>query len=95
MNTCPCPTSSEKSVFKVIVVGDSGVGKTCLTYRLCGSKFPRQTQTTIAFDFREKIVNLDGESIKVFFLKMICNYMLKLQTVFMFSASIVGYRYFV
>ena len=60
-------TSPQKRVFKIIVVGDSCVGKTCLTYRFCEGKFPGRTEATIGVDFREKIVIVDGESIKVIY----------------------------
>lgn len=52
-------------IFKIIVIGDSGVGKTCLTYRFCAGKFPEKTEATIGVDFREKIIEIDGEKIKV------------------------------
>lgn len=52
-------------IFKIIVIGDSGVGKTCLTYRFCADKFPDKTEATIGVDFREKVVEIDGEQIKV------------------------------
>uniref|UniRef100_A0A3B3Z9N0 Small monomeric GTPase n=1 Tax=Periophthalmus magnuspinnatus TaxID=409849 RepID=A0A3B3Z9N0_9GOBI len=44
---------------------DSGVGKTCLTYRFCAGKFPEKTEATIGVDFRERLVDIDGEKIKV------------------------------
>lgn len=52
-------------IFKIIVIGDSGVGKTCLTYRFCAGKFPDKTEATIGVDFRERLVEIDGEKIKV------------------------------
>ncbi|XP_069781466.1 RAB33B, member RAS oncogene family a [Narcine bancroftii] len=52
-------------IFKIIVIGDSGVGKTCLTYRFCAGKFPDKTEATIGVDFREKTVEIDGETIKI------------------------------
>ncbi|KAG7458854.1 hypothetical protein MATL_G00225020 [Megalops atlanticus] len=52
-------------IFKIIVIGDSGVGKTCLTYRFCAGKFPDKTEATIGVDFREKVIDIDGEKIKV------------------------------
>lgn len=60
-------------VFKIIVIGDSNVGKTCLTYRFCGGKFPSKTEATIGVDFRERAIDLDSERIKVrvFFVKCI------------------------
>ncbi|GAB6026015.1 Ras-protein Rab-33B [Chamberlinius hualienensis] len=52
-------------VFKIIVIGDSNVGKTCLTYRFCGSKFPSKTEATIGVDFRERILAVEDETIKL------------------------------
>ncbi|CAN9510805.1 unnamed protein product [Ophioblennius macclurei] len=51
--------------FKVLVIGDSGVGKTCLAHRLCAREFPRATEATIGVDFRERLLDLDGERIKL------------------------------
>lgn len=56
---------SDVRVFKIIVIGDSGVGKTCLTFRFCCGKFPGKTEVTIGVDFREKCVTIDDELIKV------------------------------
>jgi len=55
----------KKKIFKIIVIGDSNVGKTCLTYRFCSGKFPEKTEATIGVDFREKWVDVGGELIKV------------------------------
>ncbi|KAG8447683.1 hypothetical protein GDO86_014984 [Hymenochirus boettgeri] len=52
-------------IFKIIVVGDSNVGKTCLTFRFCGGDFPGNTEATIGVDFCEKTVEIEGEKIKV------------------------------
>merc|ERR1712137_722218 len=38
---------------------------TCLTYRFCEGKFPIRTEATIGVDFREKTLDVDGESIKL------------------------------
>ncbi|XP_077072811.1 ras-related protein Rab-33B isoform X1 [Siphateles boraxobius] len=57
-----CPQSR---VFKIIVIGDSNVGKTCLTYRFCGGKFLENPEATIGVDFRERTLQLDGEYIKL------------------------------
>lgn len=61
-STLPPPRTR---IFKIIVIGDSGVGKTCLTYRFCAGKFPDKTEATIGVDFRERLVEIDGEKIKV------------------------------
>jgi Ras-related protein Rab-33B len=57
--------NKQKRVFKIIVVGDSNVGKTCLTYRFCEGKFLDKSEATIGVDFRERIVDVNGEEIKV------------------------------
>lgn len=51
--------------FKVLMIGDSGVGKTCLTHRLCAGEFPSRAEATIGVDFRERMVEIDGEKLKV------------------------------
>ncbi|MCI4379642.1 hypothetical protein PGIGA_G00230710 [Pangasianodon gigas] len=63
--TCSTLPPPRTRIFKIIVIGDSGVGKTCLTYRFCAGKFPDKTEATIGVDFREKIIEIDGEKIKV------------------------------
>ena len=57
--------SAQARIFKIIVIGDSNVGKTCLTYRFCGGSFLDNPEATIGVDFRERTLELDGESIKV------------------------------
>ncbi|XP_005996675.1 RAB33B, member RAS oncogene family a [Latimeria chalumnae] len=52
-------------IFKIIVIGDSGVGKTCLTFRFCAGRFPDKTEATIGVDFRDRAVEIDGENIKI------------------------------
>lgn len=55
----------QKKVFKIIVLGDSGVGKTCLTYRFCSRQFLDKPEATIGVDFRERTVRIRDEDIKV------------------------------
>ena len=60
-------------VFKIIVIGDSGVGKTSITYRFCSSAFPKTCEATIGVDFRERTLCIDNELIKVsFFFPLYC-----------------------
>lgn len=51
--------------FKIIVLGDMRVGKTCLTLRFCGEKFQEEIRSTIGFDFRVKTIEVDGETVQV------------------------------
>ncbi|KAG2463545.1 ras-related protein Rab-33A [Polypterus senegalus] len=57
--------SVQTRIFKIIVIGDSNVGKTCLSFRFTGGSFPDKTEATIGVDFREKTVEIEGEKIKV------------------------------
>lgn len=54
-----------EQVFKIIIIGDSGVGKTCLAHRFATGKFPEQTEATIGVDFCERRLNLNGTKIRV------------------------------
>nr|CAD7430286.1 unnamed protein product [Timema monikensis] len=58
-------TGNPKIIYKIIVVGDSNVGKTCLTYRFCEGKFLTKSEATIGVDFRERTVDVNGEEIKL------------------------------
>ncbi|KAF2880333.1 hypothetical protein ILUMI_25846 [Ignelater luminosus] len=59
------PNPHHMKIYKVIVVGDSNVGKTSLTYRFCEGKFLEASEATIGVDFRERTVNIEGEDIKL------------------------------
>jgi len=54
-----------KLTCKIIVLGDSGVGKTCLTFRFCAGRFPLLSEATIGLDFREKVIELEGQRLKL------------------------------
>jgi len=56
---------TSKRIFKVIIIGDAGVGKTCLSFRFCNNRFPAQTEATIGVDFRERTLALESELIRV------------------------------
>ncbi|XP_011195635.3 ras-related protein Rab-26 isoform X1 [Zeugodacus cucurbitae] len=51
---------------KVIMLGDSGVGKTCLLIRFYDGKYmPHYFITTVGIDFRNKVVVVDGTRVKL------------------------------
>ena len=56
---------AKEQIFKIIIIGDSNVGKTCLAYRFCTGKFPERTEATIGVDFCEKRLSIDGENLRV------------------------------
>uniref|UniRef100_A0A914X1U8 EF-hand domain-containing protein n=1 Tax=Plectus sambesii TaxID=2011161 RepID=A0A914X1U8_9BILA len=45
-------------IFKVVFVGDSGVGKTCFLHRFCHNRFKPSFNATIGVDFTVKTINL-------------------------------------
>ena len=52
-------------VFKIIVVGDSGVGKTSLLNRICNNSVIEETSPTIGVEFQTKLEMIDnGEIVK-------------------------------
>ncbi|XP_032316078.1 ras-related protein Rab-26 isoform X1 [Camelus ferus] len=52
--------------FKVMLVGDSGVGKTCLLVRFKDGAFLAGTFiSTVGIDFRNKVLNVDGTKVKL------------------------------
>ncbi|XP_038058470.1 ras-related protein Rab-13-like [Patiria miniata] len=56
--------------FKILVLGDSNVGKTCLACRFCENNFvgggsSRASVPTLGLDFRQRVVTLDGTRIQL------------------------------
>merc|ERR1712071_527736 len=54
-----------KYLFKVVLIGNAGVGKTCLVRRFTQGVFPPGQGATIGVDFMIKTVEIDGLKIKV------------------------------
>ena len=54
-----------KYLFKVVLIGNASVGKTCLVRRFCQDVFPAGQAATIGVDFLIKTVDVNGERIKV------------------------------
>jgi small GTP-binding protein len=52
-------------VFKILTIGESGVGKTCLLIRYTENKFQKNYLTTIGIDFKSKNIMLKGKSVKL------------------------------
>ena len=52
-------------LFKLIIVGDSGVRKTNFLLRFTDDSFTANHLTTIGIDFKIKIINLEGKLIKL------------------------------
>ena len=73
-NTLPKSVASKKKpssskhfdyTFKIVMIGDSGVGKSCILLRYADDKFNDKFYATIGVDFRFKNVIVDGKSVKL------------------------------
>lgn len=51
--------------FKIVVVGESGVGKTNILTRYINDKFFVSQNTTIGIEFSTKLIDMDGKKVKV------------------------------
>ena len=52
-------------LFKIILIGDANVGKTCLVKRFAKGFFTPSQGPTIGVDFTIRTVEVDGEKVKV------------------------------
>ena len=51
--------------FKIVMIGDSGVGKSCILLRFADDKFNDNFYATIGVDFRFKNLTVDDKQIKL------------------------------
>lgn len=58
-------TNKYDHLFKLLVVGESGVGKTCLLLQFCEGFITTNHLTTIGIDFKIKIISLEDKLIKL------------------------------
>ncbi|CEP24813.1 SEC4 [Cyberlindnera jadinii] len=58
-------TRAYDSVYKLLLIGDSGVGKSCILLRFVEDKFSPSFITTIGIDFKIRTVEVDGAKIKL------------------------------
>eukprot|EP00826_Nyctotherus_ovalis_P054861 TRINITY_DN722_c0_g2_i5.p2 TRINITY_DN722_c0_g2~~TRINITY_DN722_c0_g2_i5.p2 ORF type:complete len:184 (-),score=52.20 TRINITY_DN722_c0_g2_i5:47-598(-) len=57
--------SAYDHLVKLIIIGDSGVGKTCLLTRFADDTFTVSHIATVGIDFRTKVVEVEGAKIKL------------------------------
>lgn len=50
---------------KILLIGESGVGKTCVLEQFIESKFTTNHLPTIAIDFRMKILKIENTKLKM------------------------------
>jgi len=63
------PSSSKSAAYdyliKLLLIGDSGVGKSCLLLRFSDDSFTPSFITTIGIDFKIRTIELEGKRIKL------------------------------
>lgn len=52
-------------LFKLLLIGDSGVGKSCLLLRFADNTYTQDYISTIGVDFKIRTIELDGKTIKL------------------------------
>ncbi|KAF8571625.1 hypothetical protein P879_02255 [Paragonimus westermani] len=56
------PIENKLRIFRVMLAGDSAVGKTSLLIRLCENKFTGTSVSTIGIDMKMRSITVDGRS---------------------------------
>ena len=52
-------------MFKILLLGDSGVGKSCIILRYIENTFSQNLMNSIGVDFKLKNIEMDGKKIKL------------------------------
>ncbi|CAM9552120.1 unnamed protein product [Lampetra planeri] len=58
---------SPERLFKVVLVGNSGVGKSCFIRRFCDNEFNSDTTSTIGVDYDVKTLSVEGATVALQF----------------------------
>ena len=57
--------STQDHLFKLIIIGDTGVGKSCLMKRVMDNEFKGEHQVTIGVEFGSFGLRINGQVIKL------------------------------
>lgn len=57
--------SAQDYLVKLLLIGDSGVGKSCLLLRFSDDQFTTSFITTIGIDFKIRTIEEDGKRLKL------------------------------
>lgn len=55
----------ELPMYKIIVIGESSVGKTSIINRYCKDIFQEECSPTVGVQYQPKIIEIDGQSVKL------------------------------
>ncbi|XP_047943231.1 ras-related protein RABA5b-like [Salvia hispanica] len=56
--------SGEEYLFKIVVIGDSAVGKSNLLSRFTRDEFDHNSKATIGVEFQTQVLEVDGKEVK-------------------------------
>jgi small GTP-binding protein len=56
---------ADPSTLKILTLGDSSVGKTCLLLRFAEDDFPKNTMPTIGIEYKTKMINHNNQAVKL------------------------------
>lgn len=59
------PEDTFDYLFKIVLIGDAGVGKTCIVQRFKTGAWLESQGSTIGVDFCLKTIEIDGKKIKL------------------------------
>ena len=57
--------TSQDELFKLIIIGDTGVGKSCLLSKVMDDKFSPEHSVTIGVEFGSFVLRMDEKIIKL------------------------------
>ena len=52
-------------LFKLLLIGDSGVGKSCLLLRFADDTYTERNPSTVVMDFNSRTIELEGKTVKL------------------------------
>lgn len=52
-------------LFKYIIIGDTGVGKSCLLLQFVDKRFRQKHEVTIGVEFGARMMSVEGKNIKL------------------------------
>ena len=55
----------EVILYKILILGDSSVGKTSILLQFCDEKFDPETLTTVGIDYKKKFIMRHGQKIQL------------------------------
>ena len=61
----PSQDSDADFIFKIVLIGDAAVGKTCLLQRFRYGTYSERHNSTIGVDYSIKNITVDGKTVKV------------------------------